>query len=284
MLSKILRHPRRSRRSLLITINAGALAILTASLAHWTWLFLQPPSTPIMQALANEAPVIGRPLDIQPLLATHLFGQVAVVTHETSSATPQPSNLNLVLTGIIGVKDAGLAIISVNSQPQEPFMAGQTITDNAVLHAVYPDRIIIMRNGVMESLLLDPTAAGTPILLPERTKPMGRPSASGVALNQNTVKRDTFLDQVRITDALQQSNFTPVTGGLLVRNGQKGHILENFGVQEGDVIRSINGQSLNTTEDALRAYQVLLTTTGNTQIQIEITRHGQPQLLQYRLE
>ena len=276
----------RARHSLVVAVNAGALLALTASLAHWSWLIMPSPRLPTAPAQAGNIPAVERSLNIQPLLSAHLFGQMAVIPNEEQPAEIQPSKLNLVLTGIIGVKDAGLAIISVNDQPQEPFVVGQTITGNAILQAVHPDRVMIMRNGVVESLLLEKAAAGMPSLpsLPLPFGTMGRPALPEMAPNRNFVNRDRLLDQIRTTDVIKKSVFIPVTNGLLVQSGQKNNILESFGVQEGDVIRSINGQNLKTMDDAMRAYQSLLASQGSMQVQIEITRHGKPQSLQYRME
>ena len=285
--NELFRQPR-AQQSLIAAVNVCALLILTASLANWSWLILPSPQLSTSPATASNIPAVARPLDIQPLLLAHLFGQPPANPSEAISTDIQPSSLNLVLTGIIGVKDAGLAIISVNNQPEEPFVVGQTIMGNAVLHAVFADKVTISRNGVMESLVLEEAKTGSPALslpmLPaaQLSRPMGRPEAVGAAPNQRVVKRDSLLEQIRSSDVLKQSVFVPVpTGGLLVQSGQRGHILEGFGVQEGDVVRSINGQNLKTMDDAMRAYQVLL---SSPQIQIEIIRYGVPQSLQYRVE
>lgn len=283
--SEFFRQPR-ARQSLIAVVNAGALLALTASLAHWSWLIMPSPQLPASPVVAGNIPAVERPLNIQPLLVAHLFGQAPAIPIETNSTTIQPSSLNLVLTGIIGVKDAGLAIISVNNQPQEPFVVGQTITGNAVLHAVYPDRVTILRNGVLESLPLDLTAAGapSPLSIPPLPGPMGQLTTPDMIPIHNFVNRDALLDKIRTTDLIKKPAFAPVTGGLLVLQGQKGNILESFGVQEADVIRSVNGQNLTTFADIMRVYQSLLSSQGSTQVKIEIIRNGRPQTLHYRME
>jgi general secretion pathway protein C len=284
-LSEFFRQPR-ARQSLIGAVNAGALLALTASLAHWSWLILPSPQLPASPALASNIPAVERPFNIQPLLVTHLFGQTPVIPTETNSTAIQASSLNLVLTGIIGVKDAGLAIISVNNQPQEPFVVGQTITGNAVLQAVYPDRVTILRNGALETLPLDLTAASAPPppSIPPLPRPMGQMTVPDTSPIRNFVNRDALLDKIRTTDLIKKTAFAPVAGGLLVLHGQKGNILESFGVQASDVIRSVNGQNLTTFDDMMRVYQSLISSQGSTPIQIEIIRHGKPQTLQYRME
>ena len=282
--SEFFRQPR-ARQTLIDAVNVGALLALTTSLAHWSWLIIPSPQFPVSPTPASHNPTLERTLNIQPLLMAHLFGQADAIPVATNSTAIQPSSLNLVLTGIIGVKDAGLAIISVNDQPQESFVVGQTITGNAILQAVYLDRVTIIRDGVVESVHLDTAAAGTSSpSIPVPRGAMGQPSIPDLILNHQFVNRDTFLDKTRTTEAIKKTAFAPVSGGLLVLHGQKGNIFENFGVQKADVIRSINGQNITTFDDVMRAYQSLIASQGGTDVQIEIIRHGKPQFLRYRME
>jgi len=135
-------------------LNGGILLLLTASLAQWTWLMVKPPLPPLV--LAPPTPSAQQnTFSLQPLLAAHLFGQVSQELRGGRLENLPISSLNLVLTGVIASASGGYALISVNGQAQEPFGVGQTVTGNAVLQAVYPDRVVIQRNGALESLMLE---------------------------------------------------------------------------------------------------------------------------------
>ncbi|MEK7717602.1 MAG: type II secretion system protein N, partial [Pseudomonadota bacterium] len=128
-------------------LNGGILLLLAASLAQWTWLVVKPPLPPLVLAPPTPSPQQNT-FSLQPLLAAHLFGQVSQELRGGRLENLPISSLNLVLTGVIASASGGYALISVNGQPQEPFGVGQTVTGNAVLQAVYPDRVVIQRNGV----------------------------------------------------------------------------------------------------------------------------------------
>ena len=112
----------------------------------------------------------------------------------------------------------------------------------------------------------------------------GKPPFADMTPIHNFVNRDALLDKIRTTDLIKKTAFAPVAGGLLVLQGQKGNILESFGVREADVIRSVNGQNKTTFDELMRVYQALLASQGSMPIQIEVTRHGKPETLRYRIE
>jgi general secretion pathway protein C len=265
-------------------LNGGMLLLLTASLAQWTWLVVKPPLPPLVIA-PPPAPATSSSFSIQPLLTAHLFGQVSQELTGGRLDNLPLSSLNLILTGVIASGSGGYALISVNGQPQEPFAIGQTITAGAVLQAVYPDRIVIRRNGVLESLMLEgtelpQTEPGTP----PATADLPATSLAGVVQetghNHYTVERDVLAAQMRTPDFLRQAVIEPQTGGgFTVRQIQPGSLYAELGLRAGDVIKTVNGQPINTAEDAIKLYQQM---PNIPSVQIEITRGGKPENLYYQ--
>jgi general secretion pathway protein C len=265
-------------------LNGGMLLLLTASLAQWTWLIAKPPLPPLV--VAPSTPVAAQnTFSVQPLLAAHLFGQVSQELTGGRLDNLPISSLNLVLTGVIASASGGYALISVNGQPQEPFAVGQTVTAGAELQAVYPDRVVIRRNGVLESLLLE-GADKTPAEQWAMPAPTSRPvSAPGnivqeTGANRYIVERDQLAAQFRTPDLLKQATVVPSgNGGFLVKQMQPGSLYEKLGLRPGDVIKSINGQPLNSMEDAIRLYQQM---PNIGDVQMEIMRGGKPEQLYYQ--
>ncbi len=265
-------------------LNGGMLLLLTASLAQWTWLLVKPPLPPLVVA-PPLAPSTSGSFSLQPLLAAHLFGQVSQELTGGRLDNLPISSLNLVLTGVIASSSGGYALISVNGQSQEPFAIGQTITEGAVLQAVYPDRVVIRRNGVLESLMLEgtekpPAELGTP------TDTANLPSAPSTGVvqetgaNHYTVERDMLAAQMRTPDFLRQAVIEPSAGGgFAVRRIQPGSLYAELGLRTGDVIKTVNGQPINTAEDAIRLYQQIPNLSA---VQMEITRAGKPDFLYYQ--
>ncbi|HEY5683577.1 MAG TPA: type II secretion system protein N [Sulfuricaulis sp.] len=266
-------------------LNGGMLLLLTASLAQWTWMFVKP-STPPLIVASTPAPTPANAFSLQSLLAAHLFGQASQELNIRHLDNLPISSLNLILAGIIASGTGGYALISVNGQSQEPFAVGQAVTESAILQAVYPDRVVINRNGVLESLLLEgsensrpPSVAASANIGRVVTLPEGLVRETGP--NQYTVARDKLVEQMRTPDFLRNATLIPSSGGgFLVREIQSGSLYQKLGLRVGDVIKSVNGQPINTAEDALKLYQQMANINA---VNLEIMRDGNSVSLNYLL-
>jgi general secretion pathway protein C len=265
-------------------LNGGILLLLAASLAQWTWLVIKPPLPPLVMTPPTPAPQLNT-FSLQPLLAAHLFGQVSQELTGGRLDNLPISSLNLVLTGVIASASGGYALISVNGQPQEPFGVGQTITGNAVLQAVYPDRVVIQRNGALESLMLEgaektPMDQGTPPAAAYRPPAAAGNIVQETGTNHYTVEREQLAAQMRTPDFLRQATMIPAkSGGFQVQQIQAGSLYEKLGLRAGDVIKSVNGTPVNSAEDAIRLYQQIPNVDA---VQIEVMRGGKPEQLNYQ--
>lgn len=283
VITEVISNPR-VRQWLPGVLNGGMLLLLAASLAQWTWLMIKPPLPPLVVA-PPPPPAAANTFSLQPLLAAHLFGQVSQELTGRRLDNLPISSLNLVLAGVIASGAGGYALISVNGQPQEPFAVGQTITGSAVLQAVYPDRVVIRRNGALESLLLEGADNSQP-LAQAPTLPVGRAAGAPgevvreTGVNQYAVAREQLAAHMRTPDFLKQATLVPAGGGgFLVRQMQAGSLYEKLGLRAGDVIKSVNGQPVNSAEDAIRLYQQMSSISA---VQLEITRGGRSESLYYQ--
>ena len=271
---------------LLALLNLAVVALLAWSMAGWTWRLLQP-NLPQVVAEAASTRSAGPAFDPRLILDAHLFGKAPApeVTKNNLNNVPL-SSLNLVLTGVVAAGDDGIALISVSGQPQMPYAIGDMVSHGAVLYGVYPDRAILQRNGVLESLILEDVAKS----LPNKSVVNMRPSSTRQAAarirtlgnNNFALPRNLIGEQLKNPDFLRQAHIVGrKDGGFLVRKLKKGSLYEKLGLRQGDVIKSVNGEPINTIEDAMRQYQQL-NTAG--QVQVEVLRNGQPQMLQFHLE
>ena len=282
-ITEVITNPR-VRQWLPGVLNGGMLLLLTASLAQWTWLLVKPPLPPFMIA-PPPPPTLANTFSLQPLLAAHLFGQVSQELTGGRLDNLPISSLNLVLAGVIASGTGGYALIAVNGQSQEPFAVGQTITGGAVLQAVYSDRVVIGRNGTLESLLLEGADnSQSPQDMATPTTHRAAKDAAGVVretgANQYMVERDQLAAQIRTPEFLKQATLAPSSGGgFLVRQIQPNSLYEKLGLRAGDVIKSVNGQPINTAEDAIKLYQQL---SSINSVQLEIARSGKSESLFYQ--
>jgi general secretion pathway protein C len=69
------------------------------------------------------------------------------------------------------------------------------------------------------------------------------------------------------------------SGGFQVQQIQAGSLYEKLGLRAGDVIKVVNGQPVNSAEDAMRLYQQM---SNIDAVQLEITRDGKSENLYYQ--
>ena len=98
---------------------------------------------------AHQAPQ----LQVSSIVAAHLFGEA----HSTDNDADAPqTSVQLVLAGVLAVPDPkrGLALIGPNAGTAKLYAVGSAVPGGVSLHAVYPDRVLLDRGGVIESLIL----------------------------------------------------------------------------------------------------------------------------------
>jgi len=243
----------------------AALLSLSWALAQGTWRIAQPGSPAVTRASAES-------LDLSALTRVQLFGASASPQAEASLA---PTNLNLTLTGVVARPVGGCALVIVQGQPESAFCAGEDLTPGVRLDKVERDRILILRNGALETVplkdfdkhanLIAPAAPPTPIV---------QPSASGAVVDRRQLQQ-----QMGKPEFLSQALIVPNPGGgFLVRQIQPGSTYEKLGLKPGDVIKNVNGQALTSMDDVMRLYQQF----GSAQrVLVEVQRQGRNETLYY---
>jgi len=274
------------RQRLILTVNIIALALFTNSLANWTWQIAQPFLTPVIAQSAKSS--VNRDINLQALLAANLFG-AAKIPESSAFTTPDQvplSSLNLILTGVVVAGQESIALISVSGQPQLPYSIGEDVTQGAILDTVYPDRVILQRGGILESLILKDAVDS---LIEHAGTRAGAPSKASISdirsmgANSYSFPHQLIKEQLKNPKFLSDARIVPRKngGGFLVQRLKKNSLYEKLGLKRGDVIESIDGQTINTAQDAMSHYQKL---NGQGQVQIGIIRNGQAQMLQFYLE
>lgn len=273
-----------------VVLNLAAVLLLSYSVAQWTWRVFRPPQAPVVATSSALAQANTTALDIQDLLAGHIFGKAAPETAPTTAPIEEipESSLNMILTGVVAAGDDSLALIRVNDEPETPFAIGEELTRGVTLQAVYPDRAIIERRGVTEALLLEDAAAslmGTPVVGAPSTPTAATGGIQAQGNNSFTIDRATLNEQLRDQDLFRQALMVPnAGGGFLVRQIQPGSLYEKLGLKVGDVIRGVNGRSVNTVDQVLEVYQQLGGVDELTGVQLEVMRAGEIQQLQYTIQ
>ncbi len=266
-------------------VNVGALILLTSGLAQWTWALTRPsaPAPKVSVHAPKTSP--EQSVNLDRLLTIELFGH-SPESNANDKDVPV-STLNLILMGVVAAGGESLALISVDGREQLPFAIGEEIAHGAVLDSVHPDRVIILRQGVRESLMLQDLSPSIPLssITPPGTSTTA--SISGVTKLESNVyrlNRTMLQSQLGSPTLLSQALIVPhADGGFQVRNLAPGSLYAKAGLKTGDVIKKVNGQSINNLDDAMRVYREMGGIDRLVAVNVDIDRQGSSRRIQYQL-
>jgi general secretion pathway protein C len=225
-------------------------------------------------------------------------------------APPPPATpLQLKLVGVVaGTNATRFAILESTGNPpgQAVYQVGDMV-QQAVIVDIRPDCAVLERQGRRESLCFQQDTGTTPAPQSAAPAPAARQSAATpapapapatapgdtggsniVRVDPGTwrVSRELVLENFANVGSLAaQATVTPyfVQGqqqGFRLSRMQAGGVLQQIGLQEGDVLQKVNGLNIHSPQEALQAYQQLQT---EATVRLNIIRNNRPTTLTYEL-
>ena len=221
----------------------------------------------------------------------HLFGN-ADAGASNLRALPA-STLALALRGTVADRDptVGVAVIG-DGQNERAYRVGDEIDTGVGLVEVYPDHVVISRDGTRESLILPREAAGAaqpgPVFDLSAANTSARKPASSTTeatpapysppqLANGTVDWEKSLEQVRNNPAQFTQLAAPVIQdgkliGLRVR-GLDPATMTKLGLEAGDLVTAVNGIAVDSPQ---RASEILASVQNAASVRVTVQRNGQP--------
>jgi general secretion pathway protein C len=257
----------------------GVLVIAMAyQLASLTWT-LVPGSTPAV-APPSRAPgsVIAPPPPTDYSVLKGLYGEAAEQTEVVIAPVldAPDTTLSLTLRGILSREEDPTgpngSVIIENRSEMKTYFVGQTVegADGATLHSVYADRVLLNRNGRLETLRFPKeltASAGAPMMPPLPQTQAPQPLREVISENASKL-----TDIIRPAPHVQEGQIV----GFRVNPGRDRATFEALGFQPGDVVTDINGTVLDDVSQGLQIFQSL----GEaTQANVTVLRDGVPQVL-----
>jgi general secretion pathway protein C len=262
--AKVLGH-----RATQTTATVVALLLLCWALAQGTWKLWQP-TTPVVERASST----GAVADLNALLSARPFGS-APAAPVADDARVARSNLNISLTGVAARSIGGCALLVVQGQPESAYCAGEEITPGVRLESVQADRIVILRNGVREAVLMKDAESTSGAVASAPVQPV----VQSLGADRQVVDRRQLQRQIGRPEFLSQALIVPNPGGgFLVREIQSGSLYEKLGLHPGDIIRTVNGQPLASMDDVMRLYQQFGTA---ERVTVDVQRQGRSETLYY---
>src|SRR5215467_5271933 len=213
--------------------------------------------------------------------------------------TPLPLKLVGIMAGKYAQAPRFAIIESTGSPPgQAVYQVGDSVQQVFIVD-ILPGCVVLDRGGGQQKLCFEkdagtapapgtaPRAAAAPVP-PPAPRPGDAGGADIVRIDPGTwqIRREKLLENFANVGSLSsQATVTPyfVQGeqlGFRLSQIRAGGVLQQMGLQEGDVLQQVNGLDIYTPQEALQAYQQLQT---ESTVRISILRNNSPTTLTYEV-
>ncbi len=232
----------------------------------------KPASSSAISAPRGAGAFGGQRVDVLAIANGHLFGDAHAGNATQDAAHAPETHVPLVLTGIIAADDPsmGLAIVGESAAVTKVYAVGQMLPGSVKLHAVYNDRILLDRNGTLESLALPHQSVAT----------APAPSAAGLTMSESPVverMRRLIADEPGVISDIMRPQPVFVQGkqtGYRVYPGRNRQAFFRLGLRPGDLVTAINGTPL---DDPARGQEIFQTLGSSSEARVTVTRGGRQQ-------
>jgi general secretion pathway protein C len=276
-------------------VEAAAWASCAALGALALWLFVRVAWSlvPRGDAAFDPAPLrsggAAPPPAAQSEARWHLFGSAPVRPGNGSGATA--STLSLVLRGTFAGSDPkeGIAVLDNAGQGERAWRVGDEVLPGVRLAAVHADRVVLSNAGAEETLALprDTQLAPGDIVRPTPARVSGNETpapaqgaraaappaapASRAALTIEQARRDpaALMRRVQVVPVLADGKLA----GVRLSAGTDVALLEQVGLQQGDVVTAVNGMAVDSVE---RGRQIMDSLGNANSVRVTVLRNGKP--------
>ncbi len=241
-------------------------------------------------AVSSEQKVILPPIKkdekyYDSIVERNIFNSAAHGLEDIANGNTGPvykSNLDAKLLGTVaGSTEYAYAVIQLNNDVNV-YRVKDTI-GNAIVLVIERKKVILLHNGAKEELgMYEEGNQGTPGL-----PPLAGGNIQKVGQGNYVIPESQFKSATQnMGELLTQARVVPNISGNRI-NGYRifaitpGSIYANIGLQDGDVIHSVNGIQVTTPESALQLFQQLQ---NERRFTVNIDRNGQSMTLNYTVQ
>lgn len=255
------------------------------ALARIVWMLMPGSATGVAVSMPDSlplSPAVSRAsLDVAAIANSHIFGIADAEVEGPALITAPDDDLadtrlvNLVLNGTVAseIPNYSVAIISDSGNDQEVYIIGDSVGNNATLHAVYADRVVLNENGMLTNLKLPREFKDAPASTRRNTT-----ATRQQIKNSNSIQAVVTQNLTKLTDVIRPTPYR-VQGqqvGFRVYPGRDRKQFAALGLRPGDIITDIDGQALTDASQAMQVFQSLGTA---DQVTVTIDRNGQTESL-----
>jgi general secretion pathway protein C len=197
----------------------------------------------------------------------------------------QETELSLKLWGTVTGKTTFAVIEDSKERKQNLYHVGDSI-QNAVVKMILREKVVLDVNGKDEVLNIEETA------FPQKGGAKRGPEISGeYSRSENSQKITLQRSQVEsamanVTELMGQAKIRPHfedgrPDGLTLSSVKPRSIFRNMGLRNGDIITGVDGNPIQTVDDALKFYENL---TSASNISLQLKRRGKEKVIEYTIK
>lgn len=196
-----------------------------------------------------------------------------------------PLRYRLRFTGIIDTHNSKSAMININDKSEKLYKPGDIITENVQLETIQSEYITLRHIQPLEVLPLNSSslngdcnwqnddAQSEKEATPKKTETSSKESLvdtedtlaentsfgiTKIGDNHYSVSKDELINQFNSHKSLSQARLVAMPkGGFLVSNIEQNSIYEKLGIKKRDIIRKVNGKSIESFTDLLRLQRMI---------------------------
>ncbi|MFZ5595155.1 MAG: type II secretion system protein GspC [Pseudomonadota bacterium] len=258
-----------------VVVNLVLLALIAYSLAKLTWMLLpapreEAPAPPVIAPAGAVSAVASRVPSPREMAQWHLFGEAQVINvGAAANAAPQTS-LALSLRGVIASrgKTTARAIIADSAGNEQFYAIDAPLPGGAILKEIRADRVILLRDGRYETLLLPKDG------MAGEGMPGSAPPPLDAAMMQEfsdtlASNPQSLMERVHPVPVNEGGKFV----GYRLLPGQDPAFLARFGMEPNDIVTAVNGMSL---DNPAKGMQLLNSLKTEGEVRVETLRNGAP--------
>jgi general secretion pathway protein C len=244
--------------------------------ARLIWALMPTPAAAQWRAVALPSQPVSaqRRTDLQSIVDKHLFGVYQPTPTGQNAAEAPETRLSLTLIGVLAATEAGesRALIGSSDGDEKPYALGDDVIRGVSLQAIFPDRVVLSRDGTLETLRLNkdaPTTGTAPAPIASTVPP-------GTAQLLTQIRDQVLSDPSKASQfiRIQPANVDGKLTGFRVYPGRDRGAFNQVGLQPGDLVTSVNGIQL---DDSQKALQMLTELSKANSISLTVQRGGQTQ-------
>jgi general secretion pathway protein C len=275
-------------RWLIRGVNLLLVLWIASLLASLTWGLVTPQGNSQLENIeVTASPAVADPNAqlMRQLPSWHLMGVVTRKQAPVVTSTPvdaPDTRLKLVLRGVFASEESGKAqaIIADPKGKEEHYAVGDRLPGNAELSEVYPDRVILQRNGRYETLRLipDSRSKARPVTR-SHVQTLGKKHEQRINEIRQKIKQspNTLIDAVRPRPFMGEGG---AMAGYTLMPGRDPALFRELGLRPGDVVVQINGIRLDSKENGMQALKSIQ---SGDQASMTLLRGGQKQVVNLRM-